>query len=289
MLDASFIYNIGYGVAHQPNPFKMLVKLSSTLAPVGNLVISAGLGVGFWLLGCRKSGKMNLSPGDETGPPRDMWTLVLLWMAFDLAGVLAGGRGFEHYFIALAPSLSAAAAMAYWHVKHLTIPPQFPLQASFLVLTLGPLFFVQAGDAIQLVSAAPDPAFAASSQMARIDRWRLASDYLQTVRKPTDTLFIWQYFPRAYYQMQLSNGIKYLSAAYVRDSGWAHEKVGTEIIRELQRKYPTFIVDEGDNSPGSNFKSSDSDPFYLQFQDFLEEHYNCVYSVPQLMIYQLSR
>ena len=180
--------------------------------------------------------------------------------------------------------------MTYWYLSRLTMQPKFPFKATFAVLIVGPLLFVQAGDAIQLVTAAPDPALAATpAQKARLERWRMASDYMKTIQKPTDTLFTWDYLPWIYYQTQLSNGIKYPSAHYILDSPWAHEKVGREILQQLQENRPTFIIDDGDNSMGGVPKTLTRDAYYLQFVAFLKEHYDRVYSVQRLSVYRISK
>jgi hypothetical protein len=213
---------------------------------------------------------------------------MILWMAFDTAGILAGGRAFVHYFISLAPSLSAVAAIAYWYLSQVTPAFGSSLKASLAALIVGPMVLVQSGDAVQLIEAAPDPALAATAaQRSRIQRWQMASDYIKRVKRPEDTLFTWDYMPWVYSQTELSSSIRYPSAHYLKDSSWAYERLGPEMLLGLREKPPTFIIIDGDDPRGDFSKSPKKGNYYLQFVAFVHEHYERAYSIPQLNVYRI--
>ena len=113
-IEASWTYNIYYGAASQTTIFFVTRNALSRLQLLSSLVVCmiAGLmlHVGLWAMSRR-----NREPEDKIGQaPYFWWPLALLWFAFDLAGALAGGRNYAHYFLPLAASLSVVAGVTYW-------------------------------------------------------------------------------------------------------------------------------------------------------------------------------
>jgi hypothetical protein len=80
------------------------------------------------------------------GEPYFWWPLALLWVALDLAGALARGRYYPHYFLPLAVSLSVLAGVTYWFLVE-SLPNQagwWGIDKALFAFIIGPLIFAQA-------------------------------------------------------------------------------------------------------------------------------------------------
>jgi hypothetical protein len=106
-MHASISYNVRYGLASQATGRQGLFTpftLASTLQPLASLIVTIGIGIGLTV--ARVSAPRHDSEPNATGGRATCawWLLTLLWVCADLAGALAGGRHYRHYFLPLTSS-----------------------------------------------------------------------------------------------------------------------------------------------------------------------------------------
>jgi hypothetical protein len=105
LVHASTLYNVRYGLASQATGgqgFLTPFTLASTLQPLASLIVTIGIGLTVArVLAPRHDTKPNAAAGRATCAG---WLLPLLWVGADLAGALAGGRHYQHYFLPLTSS-----------------------------------------------------------------------------------------------------------------------------------------------------------------------------------------
>lgn len=271
MISASLTYDIRYGVASQTHLFSEPFIVASRLAPVGSLVACflAGLvwfSASKWrALGVRQFGQDKL---DFFMP------LTLLWVLADLCGALAGGRNYHHYFLCLIPSLSVGAGLAYWFVTDkIRTETAGAANTVILILVLGPLLFPQAQDVLRL----RDALYTSSASLPSQNPEELVAAYLNKVRKPGDTLFIWNYLPMIYFETEMPSPTVLPDAHYLRDCRNCREMFGPELLNQLKSSPPNFIVD-GTPHP-SSIAARHPNSTYASFYEFVEEHYDMSYAV----------
>jgi Dolichyl-phosphate-mannose-protein mannosyltransferase len=101
---AAWTFNIYYGAASQTTILSAAFDALSRLQLLASLVVCAIVGLILYVR-LATSGH-RLGSEDRRGQtPGLWWPLALLWVVFDLAGALAGGRNYPHYFLPLAASL----------------------------------------------------------------------------------------------------------------------------------------------------------------------------------------
>jgi hypothetical protein len=277
---AAWTYNIFYGAASQTPILSTAFDALSRLQLLASLVVCAIVGsiLYAWLA---MSGHSR-GPEDKRGQaPCFWWPLALLWVVSDLAGALAGGRNYPHYFLPLAASLSVVAGVTYWFLVE-SIPNQAgwsDINKALFAIIVGPLIFAQVLDVRQMRSWARG-----SSERPAVKSREVIATHVNTIRSPSDTLFTWDYLPRIYFMTEMKSPTRLLDAHYIFDSAQAHGRFAEEITRGLNRVPPTFIVDGWRRADRARLGAGD--PVYRKFQEFLETDYVLIYTVDDLRLYR---
>jgi hypothetical protein len=161
----------------------------------------------------------------------------------DLAGSLAGGRHYGHYFLTMIPSLSASAGL----VDAILFPPRGEggrrfARLALVLLVVGPIAMTQAVELATLVR----PREADSGLVP----WEQMAARLRAEARPGDTLFVWDYLPGIYFHSGLTNADLFLDASYRVDYKGAEERFGFAPLKRLKNRPPTFFVRaEGPDAP----------------------------------------
>ena len=274
MLDAAFIFNVEYGSQSQPSLLTVPFNVAEMLQPVGSLFVAALLGGIFYLMMIRRSGIHTLWYTNKEITPYCFWTLVLLWVCVDFAGVLAGGRNYSHYYLALAPSLSVAAGFSYWQILHSTheAPPAKVIKQFVFLLVVIPLLFPLAADAQKLRKML--------SNGAPTDYWVPVTKYLKTIQQDGDTLFTWDYLPALYFQTNMGRVTKYLDNRFAD----LRKSIGNEVLDAIVQNKPTYII-ERSRVYGKPFEDED---IYSRYKAFLADKYVLTYAANSVRIYVLQ-
>jgi hypothetical protein len=268
MFFASVTYNFRYfSHASQDYSLKPFI-VASRLAAVGSLVVCFLAGLSWFLLTQWRS-----RPVQRVGKSKLNFfgSLTVLWLLADLCGALASGRDFTHYFLCLIPSLSVGAGLAYWFMTEM-IHAEAPRAASgmlIFVLVLGPLLFPQAQDMLAL----RDILHNETTWFEVVNSEQAVATYLKRVQKPGDTLFIWDFLPLIHFETEMSSPTRLPDAGHQWDSRYSREKFVPEILRELKRSPPTFIVDGSPKTPSQN----PGDLLYASFYEFVQKQYDLCY------------
>jgi len=287
LVHASILYNVRYGLASQATGGQGLLTpftLASTLQPLASLIVTIGIGIGLTVarvLAPRHDAEPNATAGRATCA---WWLLALLWVGADLAGALAGGRNYRHYFLPLTSSLAVAAACTY---GVLIAPRPREAQARgiklvIFALIIGPLLIVQAADVGQVLRWVLRP-----TERPGISPWQVVAHQLTGIKRPGDMLFTWDYFPGIYLATEMNSPSRHMDTHNMYDFPAAHEQYGTEIWQALRREPPTFILD-GWTTP-SDEPLRARDPLYVQFRAWLEVHYVLIGTADGLKVYQHLR
>jgi hypothetical protein len=207
--------------------------------------------------------------------------LSLLWVACDLAGALAGGRGYPHYFLPLAASLSVTAGLTYWFLVDGTDGARRTgINGAVFALILGPLLIPQILDVRQLMQWG----FFANQRYDGANDWEAVAAHLNALHDPSDTLFTWDYMPGVYFATGMHSPVRLLSAHRIFDSVYSHWKFGEEVSRRIEQAPPTFLVDGWNNAAMESLRAGD--PLYRRFREFIERHYVSIYTVGRFRVYK---
>jgi hypothetical protein len=186
-------------------------------------------------------------------PVSDAWlsaaALAVLWVAFDLAGSLAGGRNYRHYFLPLTVSLSAAAGAVLWRVRSGDDGGRLGARVCGALL-VGSLATAQAVEFYQVVRH--------RGVWARPDALRQVSQRLARSRREGETLFTWNFLPEIFWITGMRSPVYVLDAHYRRDSPASKRLFAETILPEVQRNPPTYVLlgarpssgDEQGDGPG---------------------------------------
>lgn len=206
------------------------------------------------------------------------YLLFSLWVFFDLAGALAGGRGYHHYFLPLACSLSVAVGFAYWFLQDREAPSDRPggiLRACMVLILVVPLVYHQGSDLHRMVlllrEGPPRP------------YWDTTAKTLNAIQQPGDTLFTWNYWPGFYVATDMRSPSRFLSAHYLKDSPQANEVIGNEILYDLVRKKPSFVIEDADSDDDLLYRNN----HYKNFKKMLTENYKLIFQDSLFHLYRL--
>ena len=269
LLNASFWYNVKYGShALRQKLLVLPLLIGERLQPLSTLCVFTVVGLVFL---------PRLFRGDDVLPRGTQWhwLLVLLWLIFDLAGAVAGGRDYPHYYLALVPSLAVAAAFAIWALySSLERYADRRLQYALLLLFILPLALTQVADVVA---------------KAREVRWQestsaeLVANQINEAARRDNSVFVWPYEPMIYYSTKLVSPGRYLTAHYLYDSSEAYSRIGTEIMASIRRAPPTYVVDCVARCSERKLAGTD-DPVYTEFRKFVAENYVPVYRAGDLQL-----
>jgi hypothetical protein len=281
-VDASLTYNLHYGTASYGSIPIAPVNAVANLRPLASLVVCVIVG-GMLYVGRCATVRHNRALEEGSRQARCFWwPLALLWAAFDLAGALAGGRGYPHYFLALAASLSVAAGFTYWFLIDgiSDAARRLGIDKAIFALIIGPLLFPQLLDVRELTRWVLFP----NERHAWAKDWEAVATHLNTICSPSDTLFTWDYMPGVYFTTDMKSPTRLLDAHYIFDSAYSHRRFGEEILRGLQQAPLTFIVDGWNNADKESLRAGD--PVYRKFREFIEHNYVWIYTSGRFRVYR---
>lgn len=226
MLDASFFYNIHYGVAAQPKALVLFTELPATLLPLSTLIGCVLMG----LVALRKL------PSRKPSARGDLWSLTLLWFAFSLALVLLAGRGYRHYFLSLMPSLGLAAGLVFWSLEE--HEPNKGLRLAVCALLLSPVLMTDITGFALVIHDYEDLALRRPIETP-VD---VAAAQLQRIAAPSSTVFVWGFEPSIFSSTHLRNAFRFPTSQYIYDSPRSYEEVGQEVLTGMKTTPPDYVV-----------------------------------------------
>ncbi len=281
LFNATLFYNLAYSVSGQPGVFQHVMRVVDQLQPISTLAVCA-LVVSALVVKDLWASLRAVRAREKDVAPFTLWgMLVVLWALFDLAGAMAGGRYYPHYFLTLTPSLSLIGGLAYWKLGETTgfSPDARQARIVLAALLLGPLLVAQIRDANQLRYALTD-----SRSKDFYDR---GMEFVANTRRPTDTMFMWDCIPIFYFTSKMRSPSRYLCAEYIqyyiRNSAVTAEKIRDRIFNDLEQKPPSFLVDHTENQ---TVRVAD-ETAYRWFHRFIEQNYRLAFSENRLRIYVL--
>jgi Dolichyl-phosphate-mannose-protein mannosyltransferase len=306
MLNASLLYNLRYGRASQGRLFSEPFLIADRLHPVGILIVCALAGL-VWLT--VRYVTMQSAERSALDRFRFLWILVILWVLADLCGAIAGGRNTAPYFLCMTPSLSVAAGLAFWFVEENMPPGELgtTIRNFVFVLVLGSLAFSQAPDLFYIINVVRHRQMQVQVQTVTVrsqsgstpnvetyaagiegyaspieifgTHVQSVADYLNGVRSPGDTLFTWNYLPLVYFETGMQAPTRFLDAHYLYDFKHSYDTYGEELLQELRKAPPTFIVDGTNRLSPLRWDRTAQDRIYQRFRDFVREGYELRYIV----------
>ena len=284
-LNACLIHPVKYGAEGQPHLHTLFFNLLKNLEPVSSLAVAAGMGmiaVGMTRVRAWKNGLRAL-PSQEGGDPSlfDWVPLVALWLFFDLAGALAGGRNYPHYFLTLTPSLSVAAGLSYWLIFSNPNERKTSFRAPRIAvfsLILGPVLFLQGLDLKEIGYRMRNK----PQDRSPISVFQVV-DYLNLVQRDGDTLFVWDYLPQIYFRTGMDNASRFTTAVNLEDFIASPETIGKELLSDLKQRSPSYIVDHKKKPMPPDLAR----PVYEEFLSIIEERYELTHVSGDLHVYNL--
>jgi hypothetical protein len=281
LLWASFVAPVRYGADSQPHLLHLPIMLAERLGPVAGAVVAVSAGLAAWALAVAP---ILRERGAVLTRARELWvngsvTLLGLWLLFDGLGALAGGRGYQHYFLALSSSLPLAAALAYWHLVERPLaasPGHASVQALVVALICASALFAQIGDAHEFGMAVRNPP--PDDPIAR---------YVGLHARRDETLFSWPYHPQLFFATGLDSPHRLTTALNLRDSSRMRAIVEGDLLHTLEVTPPGFLVDVADNARGRVDETSPLAPAHARFQHLLAAKYDLVLASGDALLYHL--
>jgi 4-amino-4-deoxy-L-arabinose transferase-like glycosyltransferase len=226
MLDASFLYNLHYGMASKQSLLDIVTMLTTRLVPAATMVACLGMG----LAELRK-------PATESSQVRrSLWILTLFWFGAGLVLILAAGRGYGHYFMTLAPALGLAAALFLWSIEEQV--SSRGLRLAIAALVVAPL----------VMASVPSLAEAIHDDKIGLEGGRkplavdVAAFELRQIAAPSNTLLVWGFEPWLFSTTHMRNALRYPTTQYIYDSPRSYIQVGNEILNGMRTSPPDFVV-----------------------------------------------
>ncbi len=272
MLDASFFYNVYYGVAAQPKALLLLTNLSANLLPLSTMVGCIFLG----LVALRKE------PSRVPSNRSDLWNLTLLWFGFSLALVLFAGRGYKHYFLSLTPSLGLAAALVFWSIEE--HEGTRGLRLAFCALMLSPIVMAHIPGWGSVMRDYEDVALHQRHYDGDQRAIENTATELQRIAAPSSTVFVWGFEPWMLSSTHLRNAFRFPTSQYIYDSPHSYDEVGHEVLGGMQTTPPDYVV----LTPriDSIRWPHESDPVKDEFMAILQRSYTRVWDQDSFELYK---
>jgi hypothetical protein len=268
MLDASFFYNLHYGIASQHKTLDLLSMLAATLLPLSTMVGCIVIG----LVTLRKHMSQNSSVRSA------LWVLTLLWFGFGLALVLVAGRGYKHYFMSLTPALGLAAALVFWSIEEREATRGVRL--AICALMLSPIAMTHVLGLVEAIHTYQDVALH-RHKVTQID---VTAMQLQQIAEPSSTVFVWGFEPWVFSSTHLRNALRFPTSQYIYDSPRSYAEVGREILSGMQTTPPNFVVVTP--SEMSINWPLESDPVKDEFMGMLQKSYTKVWEKDSYLLYK---
>ncbi len=229
-------------------PLHSLLAWIPDLKYVGGSLVAAGLGL---IIVLADAGRLRKIP---TSGFQYLWSLLLLWCGADIAGALAAGNGFEHYFLCAIPSLATLSAMLFWHIgDHL--PSTLTVRLSVFALLFVPVALFQPTDLWRLWAMRKAPVVDAD-----IISW------LNQNKLSEDTLFV----------LSFHSTIPFYTSLPFPGSMLFQQQRPKEVLQELRTNRPSFLVDATIAEPIAE---------QMQYQEFEKEGFSPIYRSGGVVVY----
>jgi hypothetical protein len=157
---------------------------------------------------------------------------MLVWLAAELCGALAGGKGYAHYYTPALPALAILSGLALWLMLD-GIEGRPLLYASVAALVLIPMTIPASQDIYRGYVAMR------TGQMW-VPEVKVA-EFLNHDMHPGDTLFVCDYKPYIYFRTGMKSPSRLLFADRTRFSDYDRRYMG-EIASDLKNTPPTYMV-----------------------------------------------
>jgi hypothetical protein len=267
MLDASFLYNVHYGLASEPSVLDILSMIADRLLPVSTMVMCLALGL---------AGLRNQSQGALSGR-KSVWILTLLWFGAGLMLVIAAGRGYGHYFMSLTPALALAATLLFWSVDEGKLKG---IRLTIGALVLGPVFVAYIPGLLESTQGAWD----AISHQRKDMPVDVVARQLQQIASPSSSLLVWGYEPWLFSSTHLRSALRYPTTQYIYDSPRSYAAIGNDVLKGMQATPPDFVV----VTPSVYWQPwlHESDPVQDGFKVILANSYVAVWKEYSFTIYK---
>ncbi len=279
MVNAIFIVPAKLGGMRQGGVLFAAKSLISNLQPLASLAVGAALGLMLYgMVSLSSKRRAELEAKNNLGL-YFFWPLVLIWVFFDLCGALAGGPGYPHYFLPLTPSLCVAAGFTYtFLIERIPEGARFrAVRSVIFALILGPLLFPQASDVGKMLN------LTVLGQQPPVPPWKMVASYLNSIRGPSDTLLIWNYLPGIYLTTEMKSASRQLFVLHFLDYPEAYEGFGEEILRNVKRAPPRFIVAPREEA---DFRTIRESIYREKFVEMLKNQYLVIYTADKLNVYE---
>ena len=268
MLDASFLYNVHYGLASKESALDTLTMLMTRLLPVSTIVVCLAMGVA----------ELRKPAQEIPKARRSLWILILFWFGAGLLLVLAAGRGYGHYFMSLIPALGLAAALFIWSIEERV--PSRGLRLAVGALVFAPVIMAFFPGLAEAMQDDKNGVFH-HREFTPVD---VAAFQLRAIATPSSTLLVWGFEPWLFSSTHLRNALRYPTTQYIYDSPRSYIDVGNEILNGMRTSPPDFVVVTPSESV-INWPHS-SDPVRDQFQQILQRSYRDVWNEDSYRIYR---
>jgi hypothetical protein len=273
LFSATFGHNVGYAASNwRSSPLFALWHSIGPLSDVGSLVACALIVLAYAVYGLRSTSETVPSGRWQAITGQRSWFAVsmLIWLAAELAGALAGGKGFAHYFTPALPVLSILAGLALWLMLD-GLNGNALLYGCACALVLVPMTIPASQDLYRAY-------IAVRSRQNWLPEVKTA-EFLNREKQPGDTLFVCDYKPYIYFATDMQSPSRLLFADRTRFSDYDRRYM-TEIAADLRQSPPTFMVCSA--RPGS---ASELDQ---AIQELLAQEYTPVYD-SQYTVYRRNQ
>ncbi len=270
LLGVSFVYPFFYGAENQGTLFSVPFTLVEHLRPVASLAVVALAGIGLLAPYMYKvlSGPLSALNVEVPGKWIGGWAaLTALWLFFDIAGALAGGRGYQHYFLALSGSLPVMVGISYWHaIEHMTSHTDNGdvVRAFVVCAILSSALLTQALDIRKL-----------RHETQKSSHTHPITEYINKKKDENSTLFVWNYLPRFYLETSLNSPYKIISGDFLRISSYTRQVFTKPLMATLENESPTFIIIDPARMSSDDMLAQ----IYKRFQILINKKYEIVREV----------
>jgi hypothetical protein len=244
LIDGSILHPINYAKKPIPGTAAGLGELSFIISALAVPIVLAALSMMGGAAGLFTAARRSDEPGSGLlirGLEIQQYCgLFALWAFADLAGALGTGRHYGHYFMPLAASAGAAAAMALTWLR-LNKRTWSKAALGLLAISLLLLAFNAARTVRwRMLSASPGLEAAVPEAQKPI----LAA--IRARAAPGDTLVTWNNMHALYLQSGLRNAVPHLALLNGIDSDYAARTKAPLLVEQLRRCPATFVVMSSD-------------------------------------------
>ena len=246
LLYYAWTYNIDIYGAEFTFPEKVWsgMPLFGKIAAIYPVLLVTGLISGAWLL----ARSLQFNPRETVRQRRSSEVYLLTWCITSLGAAMAGGRGFDHYFIPCLAPFAWVAAMgpAVWFRQTGERDTPTLWVRGLLILFIGAVLYSVTLTPLEARKAphpAPDPAL-------RVSAW------IQEQSTPEDRIFVWGFNPDIYYYADRRPASRFVYCTF--QSGlipWTNiaPEINTDyarvdgsmatLLRDLEQSRPRYIID----------------------------------------------